>query len=669
MFNTMQKIFVFTLLLTFSPSWLLSADYPLTVVDSRGTSTTLGQVPNRVVSLVPAVTEMLIRIGAADNVVGITHHSAVVPQAAGKEVVGGFFRPDMEKVKALRPDIVFYSDLHSYMLSGFKGQIPLVCLSSGSIEGSFDQLEMLGRMFGKEDEAAAVITEQKRKLAVINRKQTGIPDEEKKRVIRIMGRETMLVPGDDSFQNNYIRAAGGIAPHFGRNGTITRLSMEEWQKFNPEVIYGCGNDREAEKLLEKPGWKDVEAVRNRRIYYFPCDLTCRAATHTGDFVSRLSSTIYRERFGDITKHVLPEQVVRRVPVDISLEYVKQATLVESDIRDFRNKSLVVEFERPLKVLSTLEGMRENVHFVGNHYFPPPSWGLGHSQGLKDLRGRTLKILGLAEESTAFLFTGADMENLAVVEKSYRDMNVVAIVTAGVAGNAVRMGKDEGRYYEPDNLKSEEKPGTINILLLSNMRFSPRAMTRAVISATEGKTVALQDLDIRSSYTSMAHPATGTGTDNIIVVEGEGLLIENSGGHTKMGELAAKAVYDGVKEAIRKQNGYTASRSIFQRLKEREVSIREIVRRYAGDVAFATEAEHLLLDTKYSSFLASALAVSDQYERGLITDLDGFDSWCLSIASDIAGKPVEVTDIDEEGLSPVLRKAIGALFSGLEKRYE
>jgi adenosylcobinamide amidohydrolase len=98
------------------------------------------------------------------------------------------------------------------------------------------------------------------------------------------------------------------------------------------------------------------------------------------------------------------------------------------------------------------------------------------------------------------------------------------------------------------------------------------MTRAIISATEAKTAALMDLDIRSSYSSSLHQATGTGTDNIIVVRGTGIEIDNTGGHSKLGELIAKAVYQGVREAICKQNKITASRNIFRRLMERKISI-------------------------------------------------------------------------------------------------
>jgi len=56
-----------------------------------------------------------------------------------------------------------------------------------------------------------------------------------------------------------------------------------------------------------------------------------------------------------------------------------------------------------------------------------------------------------------------------------------------------MSRDAGRFYEP---------GTINIIILTNMALRPRAMTRAVISATEATAAALLDMDIRSAYSPL-----------------------------------------------------------------------------------------------------------------------------------------------------------------------
>ncbi|MCK4378850.1 MAG: adenosylcobinamide amidohydrolase, partial [Deltaproteobacteria bacterium] len=494
--------------------------YPVCFTDTAGCQVVIDKTPRRVVSLVPTITEMIMRLGAADRVVGITYHSVLPPACAGKNIVGGFLHPDSDRVVDLKPDLVFYAGLQEEIPAALAGKTHLVDLESRSIEDAFAHLRLLGEIFHCEAAAARIIAEETRQLKVVAAKIDKIPAAKRKRVIRLMGRTEVMTPGNDSFQNEYIRVAGGIVPDFGRRGSIITVSLEEWQRFNPQVIYGCGGDRQVAELLENPGWREVEAVKNGRIYFFPCDLTCRVATHPGYFSSWLAARIYGKEFENLANNVLPEKIVSQRQLSIDLGYVKRARIVESDIRDFRNRTLMLDFQRPLRLVSSLEGERQGMERVANHYFPPPSWALGHDQGLDGLRSHTLKVLGLYPASTAMLCTGADMNNLAVVRKNFRDLTVYALVTAGVHSNAVRMAEDIGRYYEP---------GTINVILLSNTRMSRRAMTRAIISATEAKSAALTDLDIRSSYTPLVNRATGTGTDNIIVVEGEGLSIDNSGG--------------------------------------------------------------------------------------------------------------------------------------------
>ena len=81
-----------------------------------------------------------------------------------------------------------------------------------------------------------------------------------------------MTPGDDSFQNEMIRAAGGIPPRLGKKGPVVLITKEEGLKFNPQAIYECGGDRAlTRKLLTKPGWKDVAAVGTVRIFPLPAN--------------------------------------------------------------------------------------------------------------------------------------------------------------------------------------------------------------------------------------------------------------------------------------------------------------------------------------------------------------------------------------------------------------
>lgn len=649
--------------------------FPVTFTDSIGQRITLTTPPKRVVSLVPSITEMLVTLGAAHHLAGVTSSATPSPEINRKTIVGSFLHPDLQRIIAADPDIIFYSELHNTLLQDYEGGAQLICLKQKTIEEGFAHLQLLGQLFNQREQAEQLAEEQKNLIRIITEKTIKLGEKDTPRTIRIMGftDRGYMVPGDDSFQNEFIKAAGGIAPQFGQAGDVIPITQEQWQQFDPEVIYGCGKREKLLPPLTRDGWKNVSGVENNRIFTFPCNLTCRAATNMGDFISVLSAKLHSDYFSDPENLVAKEQILSRSPRNVMLSYVLKSEIINSSIYDFVNKTVLLTFTEPMTILSSLEGWRDNILHVGNHYFPPPSWGLGHKQGLTSLNEHTLEVLGLADASTALLFTGADMDSLAIVEKNYADMRVIALVTAGAGGNAVRMSADTGDYYELGGPTNPGKPGTINILLLTNTRLSPRAMTRSIISATEAKSAALLDLDIRSSYSPTTNPATGTGTDNIIVVQGDGPAIDSSGGHTKMGELMAKAVYEGVIEAISKLNGLTASRSVFTRLEERKIDLYTVAERFDSHTNYATELQNILLEPRYSGFIQEAMALSDVQTRGLVADPSAFWDHCRAVAREIGGektvmRPVEIVDNREASeISPVLEQALGALLSGIEMR--
>jgi iron complex transport system substrate-binding protein len=638
------------------------AGFPVSFVDASGRTVILKERPSRVVSLSPSVSEVLTALGAGEVLRGVTHHDASLPGAGGAAVVGGFLSPCPDAIRNCNPDVIFCSPLqYGHLAPLEEAGMTAVCMEARSLSEGYDDIVLLGRIFERSEEAKRLVRGIQDQIALISRKVSLIPQGERKRVMRLMGGDGIMTPGHDSFQNEMIRAAGGIPPEPGGAGPVVPVDLEEWLDFDPQVLYGCGGDREAAaQWLNRPGWRDVEAVREGRIWDFPCELTCRAAAGTGRFVAWLASRLYPESFACKDNLVLEERVFEAFDVDVPLEYVRKARILRSNIYDFVNKTLVIDFAEPQRVLSTLEGERRGITSVGNHYSPPPTWAPSHAQGFESFRGRVCGVIGREAGTSSFLFTGADMDNLSVKAESYRDMTVLALVTAGVESNAVRMSRDPGRYYEP---------GTINILILTNMRLTPRAMSRAVISATEAKTAALQDLDIRSGEDPLRHQATGTGTDNILVVEGRGTRIDNAGGHTRMGELMAGAVYKGVQEAVFLQNGLRADRPIFSRLAERGVFTHDLSAA-CGCAAEEREEvfkglEQVLLDPVYAEFVASALALSDDVERGLVRDMTMFRTQCRLVAESLAGRPVEpFREPLGHGLPEPLAMALNALLNGI-----
>jgi len=631
--------------------------------DSAGNAVMLTESPRKVVSLVPAITEIIFRLGAGDSVVGVTYHDTHPPEATQKQIVGGFFAPLPEIIASLEPDAIFISSLHQDIRQRFSsGTCRIIEMEAHSVSDLYDNIRIIGMIFHKSQTAGELVRDIQADLTLISKKVSLLPQNHRKRVIRLMGRDKIMTPGDNSFQNDFIRAAGGIAPQSGKNGNVVEVSLDEWKQFNPQVIYGCGGDREtAAKFFSQPGWKDVEAVQNGKILWFPCELTCRASVNSGYFVSWLAAGIYEEQFASGKNRIFKDKRIRTKALDIPLDYLDFARVDNTLVSDVVNKSLIIGFKKPMRIVSTLEGQRQEILTVGNHYFPPQTWGIAHKLGFDKWKKHIYQVLGKYEKNSSFLFTGADMDNLSVQKTQFRDMTVYALVTAGVEGNALRMSADEGKFYEP---------GTINIILMSNMKLTPRAMTRAIISATEGKTAAIQDMDIRSSVSPRKHQATGTGTDEIIVVEGSGRRLDVAGGHSKLGELIAKAVYDGVKEAIYRQNGIMTKRNVFKKLQERRINPDSLLTECGcfadKDKAHIAEFEEILLQPRYAAFMESAFALSDSYERGLIADLNSFKMLCRNVSEEIAGHKIEnQTDrLVSEDFPVVIRMAVNAILNGI-----
>lgn len=165
-----------------------------------------------------------------------------------------------------------------------------------------------------------------------------------------------------------------------------------------------------------------------------------------------------------------------------------------------------------------------------------------------------------------LSTAADMENVSVKTETYEDLTVTAVVTGGIDCNGGRVGDPAG-WHERGGESVPALGGTINILLFIGANLPAGTLTRALVTCTEAKTAALQELLAPSLYSSGI--ATGSGTDGTIVVSNpeSPLTLTYAGKHAKLGELIGRAVMAAVKEALYLQTGLSPAQqfNIFSRI--------------------------------------------------------------------------------------------------------
>ena len=206
-----------------------------------------------------------------------------------------------------------------------------------------------------------------------------------------------------------------------------------------------------------------------------------------------------------------------------------------------------------------------------------------------------KRLALDPAKVSGMGTAASMENAVVETMSFKELTVTAIVTGGIETNGGRAG-DPADYYKP---QPKPKYGTINIMLLLDCDMPEGTMARALVTCTEAKTAAIQELLEGSKYSNGI--ATGSGTDQTIIIansESE-LYMEGAGKHSKLGELIGKTVKNAVKKALAKQSGLTPAKQhdVFRRLKRFDIKAGDMWQSYSAKDVAVVKPEYLLAAEK------------------------------------------------------------------------
>jgi adenosylcobinamide amidohydrolase len=228
-----------------------------------------------------------------------------------------------------------------------------------------------------------------------------------------------------------------------------------------------------------------------------------------------------------------------------------------------------------RVLSTSVrngGQTEHVRHLLNHQ---SCEGAGHEHrfrrilehGQEGYHDHVCAEVGVSPREAAVLGTAANMNYAAIVRQRDVDVEVTAVVTAGVQTNATCAGDPASWRETRDGIvKVLPVPGTINTILVTNQSLTPAALTRLVVTVTEAKSAALQRLAVPSCYSPDL--ATGTGTDQFCLAAPlNGVPLTSASPHMKLGEIAGLAVRQATLEALRWQNGLEPSyaRGLFHAL--------------------------------------------------------------------------------------------------------
>lgn len=333
-----------------------------------------------------------------------------------------------------------------------------------------------------------------------------------------------------------------------------------------------------------------------------------------------------------------------------------------------NKALIARFAGKRNVLSTAAhngGFRENLKYVFNQdcktdgntdiFLKAPTY----EEHMRVLCAE----MGLEPDQTCGIITAADMENVSVKAETWQDTTVTAVVTAGIDENGGRVG-DPASWHEDRPITDASEPGTINIMLFIDADLPEGTMAVALMTCTEAKTAALQELIAPSLYSSGI--ATGSGTDGTIVVSNpeSGVSLTWAGKHSKLGELIGRTVMAAVKEALYLQTGLNTERQfdLFARIGRYGITKRTIVDllRFQPNQIGVRDADSILnrLSKQNELVVFTSLYVHllDQLSWGLIGPGDAL-SWANTLLVDI-GLP-GMMPVPEADKKTVVKKMLAA----------
>jgi iron complex transport system substrate-binding protein len=226
--------------------------------------------PRRIVCLTEETTETLYRVGAGDLVVGVSGFTVRPPEARRKPRVSSFLDADFERVLALRPDLVIgFSDLQADIARELARRgVAVLVTNQRSVAEILQTLRAVTALVGRGEEGEALARELETQLARVVEDAATLPRRPRAFFeewpdpliagIRWVSELLELAGADD------VCAESRSSP--GAKGRI--YDPVEVARRDPEVVIAswCGRKARRERIVARPGWERVRAVRDDQLY-------------------------------------------------------------------------------------------------------------------------------------------------------------------------------------------------------------------------------------------------------------------------------------------------------------------------------------------------------------------------------------------------------------------
>jgi iron complex transport system substrate-binding protein len=267
------------------------------VIDEAGRRVQLPLHIDRIVSLAPNLTEIVFAVGAGDRLVGRTRYCDYPAEATKVPEVGDTMTPSIERIIALKPQIVLIStasQLEAFTRQLNEQRIAVYVTNPQSLEGVFRSIQTLGDLFGEHGQAAKLVADSRRRSEAI---EASVKQVNPVKVFYQVSGEPLYTIGRDAYLTDLVRRAGGVSVTADVPGGFPRFSDESALAARPEAIIlpsggsmGTANSTVAASLKNSP------AALNSRVYKINDDHLSRPGPRLVDGLEEMARALHPEAF-------------------------------------------------------------------------------------------------------------------------------------------------------------------------------------------------------------------------------------------------------------------------------------------------------------------------------------------------------------------------------------
>ncbi|MDO5030519.1 MAG: ABC transporter substrate-binding protein [Corynebacterium sp.] len=259
--------------------------------DSAATES--GAVAKRIVSLSPTATETLFDIGAGDQVVAVDSLSDVPENAPRRDFSG--FQPNPEAVIAEDPDLVIASQDANGLGAALEavGIELLVLPAAATFEQAYEQIEQIGERTGHSDDSKKLVSQMKEDIAAAV--DSVDPAIRKEGLNYFHEADPTLYSAGDSTFIGQAYAMFGMKSIAGPSDGYPQLTNEAVIDANPDLIFladsGADGGVTPDDVSARPGWNEIDAVKNNRIIELDANLASRWGPRLPQLIEAIADAV------------------------------------------------------------------------------------------------------------------------------------------------------------------------------------------------------------------------------------------------------------------------------------------------------------------------------------------------------------------------------------------